>query len=425
MFRKPTATPIKDKKTGRYRLQCCIDNRQYKRCYIADRCQAYLLQEEVNHRVKLLKSGLLQPPPGKSLPDFIFENLEEREIHPEKHAAGSAATLRELVEEYRRLSGPQAKAASTRKTEGIHLDHLGRFLRTAGYGDLPLKNIGIGLFDHYKLFRYGENIRIDTVNKELGTFQCLFEMALRHGHIPANPLKNVRRDKSEASLEYRTLPEIERLRNSGKCSQRKLRGMMKLCYLDAREVGELVSLAVGTWLHPWLMAYSLTGMRKSELAALRWEDVDLKNRVMLVGSRKQSRRMMIKKRRIPICGSLLAVLERQRLEAGDSEWVLQGPVPGKQIPDKTLENAFRRLVAGTRFEGVGFHVFRRSVGSLLLDCGEQPRTIEEILGHESGAMRKRYQHVYPERLREAMDKLDKRSEAGKEGEKASSEESNK
>lgn len=99
------------------------------------------------------------------------------------------------------------------------------------------------------------------------------------------------------------------------------------------------------------------------------------------------------------------ILKEQQKITGSGEWIFIGPYDGKQIKGGTLDETLRRLVKNTKFDGVGFHVFRRSVASILVSNGTPERTIEKILGHQNGAMRDKYQHVFPEKMKEAMAKL--------------------
>ncbi len=54
---------------------------------------------------------------------------------------------------------------------------------------------------------------------------------------------------------------------------------------------------------------------------------------------------------------------------------------------------------------VGFHTYRHSFASNLAAKGVDQRYIDRWMGHQSEEMRKRYQHLFPEKRREAIDSL--------------------
>lgn len=54
-----------------------------------------------------------------------------------------------------------------------------------------------------------------------------------------------------------------------------------------------------------------------------------------------------------------------------------------------------------------FHDLRHSCASLLLELGEHPKIVQEILGHSSiGITMDLYSHVSPQLQRRSMDRLD-------------------
>lgn len=68
----------------------------------------------------------------------------------------------------------------------------------------------------------------------------------------------------------------------------------------------------------------------------------------------------------------------------------------------TILVAFRRLIQGTEFDGVGYHVFRHSLASNLAARGVEQHYIDSVLGHQTEAMRRRYQHLFPDKIARAL-----------------------
>ena len=399
MAGKPKPAPIPTAKG--FRLHFCIHGRQHKRFLIKNENVANILQSRINTLLVEYKNGLVELPPDKSLPDFIFESAVDRPT-PKEERFTAITHLQELIDEYEKISAPPTKALSTWKTEKIHLKHLREFLQHQRYDDVLLSEISVRFFDLYKQFRYSQDIRTDTVKKELATFQMLFQMAVGHGYLEENVVKKVKRDKSQVPPErFRTHKEIEELLRNCDYTQKEIRDIKRFRYLTPDELERLIALAEGKWLHPILMTFQFTGMRRGEMTKLEWADIDLQRRFLLVRSRKQSQSKQEIRRRIYIADGLMDTLQAQREISGDQRWVFPGP-EGKRLKVDTLGETFRRMVKGTEFEGLGFHCFRHSLASNLAAKGVDQRIIDRILGHQTEGMRQRYQHLFPEQMEEAF-----------------------
>ena len=67
---------------------------------------------------------------------------------------------------------------------------------------------------------------------------------------------------------------------------------------------------------------------------------------------------------------------------------------------------FKRTVAGSKWASLrGYHVLRHSFISALASEGVDQRVIDEIVGHQSEEQRKRYRHLYPGVMRDAISRV--------------------
>jgi integrase len=399
MVNKPRPAPIFHK--NGYRLHFSYDGKQYRRFLIKDKAQAYVLQNNINMRMLQFRTGLIAPPSGVSLPDFIFANA----IHSPTREASFVphiTCLSQLITEYESISRPPRKSAGTCRTEKFHLNHLKKFLQHFKYGDPPLESINVGLFDYYKAFRYAQGIRTDTLKKEHSTFQVMFQMAVDHGYVKSNVVKDVKRDESQIPTHrFRTNAEVEELLRSGQYTPKEIQEIKRFRYLTEAEIKELIALAEGKWLHPILIVFAYTGVRRGELAELEWGDVDFAHDRLTVHSKKQSRKRQVVARSIEMQAGLVQTLKAQKEITGTNRWVFPG-TDGQKIKEECLRQSFHRLVQNTKFEGLGFHVFRHSLASNLAAKGVDQRLIDDILGHQTQEMRQRYQHLFPPLKRIAM-----------------------
>lgn len=146
------------------------------------------------------------------------------------------------------------------------------------------------------------------------------------------------------------------------------------------------------WLGDVLTALACTGMRISELASLRWSDVDLENNMITLTDksasrvrRKDGKRREIKNRRnraFPIHPDLLAVLERPDNTAGGL--IFRGPKGGVLSPDLVRRTLIREVLVELADEfptpdgEIGFiggrlHSFRHCFLSTCANMGSQNR----------------------------------------------------
>jgi integrase len=157
-------------------------------------------------------------------------------------------------------------------------------------------------------------------------------------------------------------------------------------------------------------------MRRSELLALRWCDLDLllcqlyvtRSLHVLKGGRVVIRQPKSAKGRRMIALSPLTIsvlrehqekqaLERVMLGAQlkDDDLVFSDP-GGKPLLPNTVTHAWIKLVRSTRLKPIRLHDARHSHASILLKLGIHPKIVQERLGHASIQVTlDTYSHVAP------------------------------
>jgi integrase len=172
-----------------------------------------------------------------------------------------------------------------------------------------------------------------------------------------------------------------------------------------------------------------TGLRRSELLGLWWEDVDLENGLLyvrkgLVEGRKVAPLIYQepktdKSRRIIPLPKLLAealVRHKERLLL-EKNFHPGGPVicntKGNPLFPSNLNRKFYELRRKAGIEHVNLHALRHTFATRLLENGEHLKVVQELLGHSrvstTGDI---YSHVSPQLMRGAMDKLGESLSAG-------------
>jgi integrase len=170
-----------------------------------------------------------------------------------------------------------------------------------------------------------------------------------------------------------------------------------------------------------------TGMRQGELAALRWEDIDLTDKPSITVRRSADTRTKTrvsttktgKDRRIHIGPRTVDVLKGHRARQLEermaaASWTDPGLVfPNTKGKIRRRDSVMRSLRRFLKESGlpvdVRFHDLRHTAGTLALRQGVPLHTVSRMLGHSDPAMTlRRYAHVL-EDMREdaarAMDEL--------------------
>ena len=150
-----------------------------------------------------------------------------------------------------------------------------------------------------------------------------------------------------------------------------------------------------------LMVVLDTGMRPSEVAKLRIEDIDSKRMVIHIRRAKGK-----KDRYANLSPQLLQLLREYWLARRPQEWLFPGRYPDRHVCSTHLSNMCRdyRMRAKMR-KAVTPRMMRHTFATMLLDAGENIRKIQILLGHRSLKTTARYTHVSKESLRSSTSPL--------------------
>ncbi len=149
-----------------------------------------------------------------------------------------------------------------------------------------------------------------------------------------------------------------------------------------------------------------TGIRLSELAALKLDDISLEQaQLTVMGKGSKERHVPLGRHAVTAVQAYLGVRhELEQRKAERSSRFLLGRY-GTNLTPRQIQNIVQRSVASaTGKPDVYPHALRHSCATHLLDAGADLRAIQELLGHSSLATTQRYTHVSLDRLQEAYAK---------------------
>jgi integrase/recombinase XerD len=162
------------------------------------------------------------------------------------------------------------------------------------------------------------------------------------------------------------------------------------CVLSEQEVVQLLTAVKGVRNRMALTTAYASGVRVSELVALRAEDIDSARMLIHVRQGKGN-----KERIVPLAQTLLAGLrDYWRLARPKGGWLFPGQRPDQPVSVHTIQKACleARRAAGLK-KPVTVHSLRHSFATHLLEAGTDIRTVQALLGHASLSTTAIYTHV--------------------------------
>jgi len=205
----------------------------------------------------------------------------------------------------------------------------------------------------------------------------------------------------------------------------------ELVLLQASDARRLLEVAAGGRLEIVYVLALFCGLRRGEILALRWGDIDLERREIHVrntmhqekgaGFRLGEAKSMTSRRSISMSTTVAAALaahrERQIKElhsiadnvSSGVDWALiVTSHTGKPLSKSTLRGNFRRLLKAAGLPVIRIHDLRHSCASILLGEGVAAQTVSKYLGHsEVKTTLNIYGHVARSQTQEAAVTMDR------------------
>jgi integrase len=229
-------------------------------------------------------------------------------------------------------------------------------------------------------------------------------------------LKRVKLTKPEEKPHFQTRAEIERQIQAGGLSKRQIDELWDALYLTTSEIDELLAYvhksAQQPFIYPMFCFAAHTGARRSELLRAQVSDVDFDGQTIVIHERKRAHDRRTT-RRLPLTPLLSRVLKDWlEIHPGgahlfcQSDGVIRSKKKRKRPAAITRDEAhdhFKRPLSKSKWDVLkGWHVFRHSFISCLASAGVDQRFIDEFVGHCTEQQRKRYRHLTPNVMQEAV-----------------------
>jgi len=233
--------------------------------------------------------------------------------------------------------------------------------------------------DDLRAFVAGEHRRglsPKSLQRRLSACRSFYSWLLKLGRIAASPADAIRAPKAA-----RKLPQV----------------------LDVDEAMQLVEVATDAPLgrrdRALLELFYSSGLRLSEVCALKWSGLDFAQGLVTVLGKGNKQRV------VPVGSHARNALQAWRDEGGGTpaDFVFPGR-GGKQISSRAVQLRMKRLATQRGvFKRVHPHLLRHSFASHMLESSGDLRGVQELLGHADIATTQIYTHLDFQHLAKVYD----------------------
>ena len=184
--------------------------------------------------------------------------------------------------------------------------------------------------------------------------------------------------------------------------------------LDQAELARFLGAAREDRLYALYLVAVAAGLRMGEVLGLRWDDVDFDRGVLHVRHNLQwfndgpqltelktakSRRVLVLPPTVMDALRMHLAAQQKEREAAGAAWREQGFVFSTGIgtplnPSGVRNRSFRRVLERAELPRIRFHDLRHTMATQMLHAGENPKVVQEMLGHSTIQMTMNtYAHV--------------------------------
>ena len=282
-----------------------------------------------------------------------------------------SVTVADLVDHYTRteLSGDPAGGGKSHSTKTVYKSFLARWVRPA-WGSLNIRAVRTTAVEQWlrQLTRAdGGSLAPSTKAKIRNLMSVVFNHAIRQEWLEQgkNPVLLVRQ-----GAKRQTIPE----------------------YLEPEELRALLS-QLDHCFRVMVLLDAATGLRRSELLALKWADIDFERLQInvqrsiylnVVGNCKTE----ASRKPVPLDLTLASELWTWKQDSAYSQpndWVFASPRSrgrNPYWPDSILSRVLRPATARAGIKKrIGWHTFRHSFSTMLIANGENVKVVQELMRH--------------------------------------------
>jgi integrase len=219
--------------------------------------------------------------------------------------------------------------------------------------------------------RIGKEIGTHAANRALQLLRSLFSKAKVRGFDKPNPAAGIRQFR-EKSRDRFVQPD------------------------EAKTLFDAVLKEENATMRDFLLLSILTGARRSNVLSMRWEDVDLKERIWKLRETKNGEPQII-----PLVPYAVAILSKRT--GNSSPWVLDSPLSRSGHLEE-VKSGWKRVLTRAGLKDLRLHDLRRTFGSWQAISGSSLHVIGKSLNHKSYEATQIYARLNIDPIRESVER---------------------
>ncbi|MEA5034255.1 tyrosine-type recombinase/integrase [Cloacibacillus evryensis] len=320
------------------------------------------------------------------------------DVKQERKPEESPMTLKEILEKYNETGGSDYIRANI----SMFSDWLPIYAR-----DIDILKVEIWR-ENIKEKRHNTNA---TINRRTSALSTLLNWAVTRELISYNPiikLKKLPETDSEEKIRYLLPDEHKRLMKALAARDNELKAERSDTLLSGHRqyLFDLSDMAYADYLTPSVILSLNTGFRQSALFSLQWNDIDMRQKTVLLRSRNaKSKKYAVLPLNDTAMDTLTKWLPLCGMDAPGNPYGLVFPSPssGKKIVD--VKTVWKTLLTDAQIENFRWHDMRHDFASQLVMRGVDLYTVKELMTHSDIKMTMRYAHLAPSKLTSAVNLL--------------------
>ena len=160
----------------------------------------------------------------------------------------------------------------------------------------------------------------------------------------------------------------------------------------------------------------VSGIRKGELVALRWEDLDVEHRTISVSKQALGglgKELVVNRpktensiRAISIPQDAVDLLVREHEKHPENPYLFPSPLTGGMYHPDSVVNLHKKILKDAGLEHIRFHDLRHTFATMALQNGVDVKTVSNMLGHyDAGFTLRTYTHATRQMQESAAEKM--------------------
>ena len=160
----------------------------------------------------------------------------------------------------------------------------------------------------------------------------------------------------------------------------------------------------------------VSGIRKGELVALRWEDLDVEHRTISVSKQALGglgKELVVNRpktensiRAISIPQDAVDLLVREHEKHPENPYLFPSPLTGGMYHPGSVVNLHKKILKDAGLEHIRFHDLRHTFATMALQNGVDVKTVSNMLGHyDAGFTLRTYTHATRQMQEQAAEKM--------------------